>query len=78
MSLEPAAETSLKNSVLLGPLLGSPLVCRTGIITWVLMTAVEDCFTEESNLFLDETCTWLAVEHNITITPSSFVGDGPE
>lgn len=36
------------------------------------MTAVEDLFAEESDLFLDEICTWLAVEHNITISSSSL------
>ncbi|KAG2360630.1 hypothetical protein BDR07DRAFT_1486751 [Suillus spraguei] len=58
----------------------SPLVGRARIITQVLVTAVEDLFTEDSDLHLDEICTWLAVEHNITITTSSlfFVGNGSE
>ncbi|KAG2752908.1 hypothetical protein P692DRAFT_20829810 [Suillus brevipes Sb2] len=48
----------------------SPLVGRTRIITRALMTAIEDLFTEESDLFLDEICTWL--EHGITISSSSL------
>ncbi|KAG2737687.1 hypothetical protein P692DRAFT_201661930, partial [Suillus brevipes Sb2] len=50
----------------------SPLVGHTRIITRALMMAVEDLFAEESDLFLDEICTWLAVEHDITISSSSL------
>ncbi|KAG1791922.1 Homeodomain-like protein, partial [Suillus plorans] len=50
----------------------SPLVGRTRIITQALMTAVKDLFAEESDLFLDKICTWLAVEYNITISSSAL------
>ncbi|KAG2356269.1 hypothetical protein BDR07DRAFT_1423763 [Suillus spraguei] len=36
------------------------------------MTAVENLFAQESDLFLDGLSTWLAVEHNSNITPSSL------
>ncbi|KAG1844619.1 hypothetical protein DFJ58DRAFT_717593 [Suillus subalutaceus] len=50
----------------------SPLVGRTRTITRALLTAVEDIFTEDPDLFLDEVCMWLAVEHNIIITSSAI------
>jgi hypothetical protein len=50
----------------------SPLVGRMRIITRALMTAIEDLFAEEPDLFLDEICTWLVVEHGITISSSSL------
>ncbi|KAG1742462.1 hypothetical protein EDB19DRAFT_615601 [Suillus lakei] len=53
----------------------SPLVGRTRRITRALMTAVEDLFAEESDLFFDEICTWLAVEYNITISSSPLSRD---
>ena len=34
--------------------------------------ALEDLYAEESDLFLDEACTWLSVVHGITITPSTL------
>jgi hypothetical protein len=49
----------------------SPLVGRTRIIIRALMTAAENLFAEHSDLFLDEVCTWLAFQHNITI-PSTL------
>ncbi|OJA10276.1 hypothetical protein AZE42_08688 [Rhizopogon vesiculosus] len=48
----------------------SPLVGRTRIITRALMMAAEDLFAGDSDLF-DETCTRLAFQHNITISPST-------
>ncbi|KAG1738919.1 Homeodomain-like protein, partial [Suillus paluster] len=48
----------------------SPLIGRTRIITRALLTAVEDLFAEDSDLFLDEVCTWLAGQHNIIIGTS--------
>ena len=49
----------------------SPFVGRTRIITRALMTATKDLFAEDSDLFLDEVCTWLTFQHNITISPST-------
>ncbi|KAG1747177.1 uncharacterized protein EDB91DRAFT_1048553, partial [Suillus paluster] len=50
----------------------SPLVGHTQMITRALMTAIEDLYAEDSDLFLDEACTWLAVEHDIIISSSSL------
>ena len=37
-----------------------------------LLTAVEDLFAEDSDLFLDKVCTWLAGQHNIIIGTSTL------
>jgi len=50
----------------------SPLKGPTRIITRALLTAIEDLFIEDSDLFLDEVCTWLAFEHQITISTSTL------
>ena len=50
----------------------APLTDRTRIITRVLLTGVEDLFVEDSELFLDEVCTWLVVKHDIIISTSSL------
>ncbi|KAG2744232.1 hypothetical protein P692DRAFT_201722169 [Suillus brevipes Sb2] len=42
------------------------------ILTRALMTACEDLFTEESDLYLDEVVTWLALTHNISISVSTL------
>jgi hypothetical protein len=34
--------------------------------------AIQDLFSEESDLYLDEVCTWLAFEHDIIISPSAL------
>jgi len=44
----------------------APLTDRTRIITRALLTGVEDLFVEDSELFLDEVCTWLVVQYNIS------------
>ncbi|OJA09376.1 hypothetical protein AZE42_09884 [Rhizopogon vesiculosus] len=49
----------------------SPLVGRTRIIIRALMTAAEDLFAGDSDLFLDEACMRLAFQHNITMSPST-------
>lgn len=33
--------------------------------------ALERLYAESSDIFLDEACTWLGVQHDITITPST-------
>jgi len=64
-------ERSLKNSALsVGP--PSPLVGRTQLLTRAVLTALEYLYAEESDLFLDEACTWLGVVHGITIMPSTL------
>jgi transposase len=50
----------------------SPLTGRTQTITRTLLTAIEDIFTVDSDLFLDEVCTWLAAEHDITVSKSTL------
>ncbi|KAG1762009.1 hypothetical protein EDD22DRAFT_731637, partial [Suillus occidentalis] len=41
-------------------------------ITRALLMAVEHLFVEDSDLFLDEVCTWLAIEHDIIISTSTL------
>ncbi|OJA13331.1 hypothetical protein AZE42_09282 [Rhizopogon vesiculosus] len=36
------------------------------------LSPAEDLFAKDSDLFLDEVCTWLALQHNITISPSTL------
>ncbi|KAG2126955.1 hypothetical protein DEU56DRAFT_689232, partial [Suillus clintonianus] len=50
----------------------SPLTGRTRTITRALLTAIEDLFTVDSDLFLDEVCTWLAVGHDIVVSTSTL------
>ncbi|KAG2128610.1 hypothetical protein DEU56DRAFT_819250 [Suillus clintonianus] len=50
----------------------SPLTGRTRTITRALLTAIEDLFTVDSDLFLDEVCTWLAVSHDIVVSTSTL------
>jgi transposase len=50
----------------------SPLKGPTRITTRALLTAIEDLFTEDSDFFLDEVCTWLTFEHQITISTSAL------
>ncbi|OAX35145.1 hypothetical protein K503DRAFT_652435, partial [Rhizopogon vinicolor AM-OR11-026] len=38
------------------------------ILTRALMTACEELFSEESDLYLDELATWLVLTHNISIS----------
>ncbi|KAG2039026.1 hypothetical protein BDR03DRAFT_824769, partial [Suillus americanus] len=42
------------------------------ILTCALMTACEALFAEESDLYLDEVVTWLALTHNISISVSTL------
>ncbi|KAG2756832.1 hypothetical protein P692DRAFT_201698806, partial [Suillus brevipes Sb2] len=50
----------------------SPLTGRTRTITRALLMAVKDLFAEDSDLFLDEVCTWLAIEHDIIFSTSTL------
>ena len=50
----------------------SPLVGRTRTITRAILGAIEDLYLQESDLFLDEICTWLAIEHHIEISTSAL------
>ncbi|KAG2120070.1 hypothetical protein BD769DRAFT_1292807, partial [Suillus cothurnatus] len=50
--------------------LPSPLIGCTRTITQALLTAIQDLFSEESDSYLHEVCTWLTFEHNIIISPS--------
>ncbi|KAF8131388.1 hypothetical protein EV363DRAFT_1164953 [Boletus edulis] len=42
------------------------------ILTWALMTACKQLFSEESDLYLDEVITWLAHVHGIHISKSTL------
>ena len=50
----------------------SPLRGCTRTITRALLTSIETLFIDDSDLYLDEICTWLAVEHDITISLSAL------
>ena len=50
----------------------SPLRGRAQTITRALLTAIETLFAEDPDLYLDELCTWLAIEHDISISPSAL------
>jgi transposase len=50
----------------------SPLTGRTRTITRALLSAIQDLFAVDADLFLDEACTWLAFEHNIIISLSTL------
>ena len=51
----------------------SPFTGRARTITHALLSAIQDLFAVDANLFLDEVCTWLAFEHNIiTISLSTL------
>ncbi|KIM74297.1 hypothetical protein PILCRDRAFT_33930, partial [Piloderma croceum F 1598] len=43
----------------------SPLVGRTRIITCAVLTAIHTLYEQEPDLYLDELCTFLAVQHNL-------------
>lgn len=36
------------------------------------MTSIQTLFTEDPDLYLDELCTWLAIQHDISISPPSL------
>ena len=50
----------------------SPLVGCTHKITRAILEAVQDLYLEDADLFLDEVCIWLAIEHNIEISTSAL------
>ena len=50
----------------------SPLRGPARILTRALLTACQDLFAQESDLFLDEVVLWLAVVHGIRISTTSL------
>jgi len=48
----------------------SPLVGRTREIIRAILAAIKWLYSEDPDLFLDEFCTWLAVEHGIWVSTS--------
>ena len=50
----------------------SPLIGRTRKITRAILNSIVELYTEDSDLFPDEVCTWLAVKHHISISTSAL------
>ena len=50
----------------------SPLIGRTRIITRAVLTAVHALYEREPDLYLDELCMFLAVEHNLIVSKSTL------
>lgn len=50
----------------------SPLHGRTRIITRAVLTAVQDIYNGEPDLYLDELVFWLALHHDIVISKSAL------
>lgn len=50
----------------------SPLIGRTRIIARAALTAIQTLYEEESDIYLDELCTFLALEHNIFVSTSTI------
>ncbi|KIM76786.1 hypothetical protein PILCRDRAFT_44277, partial [Piloderma croceum F 1598] len=50
----------------------SPLVGRTRIITRAVLTAIHTLYEQEPNLYLDELCTFLAVQHNLIVSKATL------
>ncbi|KIJ18228.1 hypothetical protein PAXINDRAFT_9313 [Paxillus involutus ATCC 200175] len=50
----------------------SPLQGPTQILTRALLTACEELYAQESDLYLDKVVTWLALVHDIEISPSTL------
>ena len=48
------------------------------ILTHALIQACQDLFSQECNLFLDEVVAWLALEHDIMISPLHFLATSPK
>ncbi|KIK97579.1 hypothetical protein PAXRUDRAFT_136022 [Paxillus rubicundulus Ve08.2h10] len=44
----------------------------TSILTQTLLTACEELYAQESDLYLDKVITWLALVHDIEISPSTL------
>ena len=51
----------------------SPLHGRTRIICRAVLTAVQDIYRAEPDLYLDELVFWLAVHHDIVISKSALI-----
>ena len=45
----------------------SPLIGWTWKITHAILNSIIELYTKDSDLFLDEVCTWLAVKHQVSI-----------
>jgi len=50
----------------------SPLHGPTQILTRALLTAYQDLFAQDSDLYIDEVIIWLALVHNIEISPTTL------
>jgi transposase len=50
----------------------SPLIGRTRIIARAVLRATQDLYAEESDLYLDEIVTWLALEHDVAVSTSTL------
>ncbi|KAF9225793.1 hypothetical protein BS17DRAFT_699205 [Gyrodon lividus] len=50
----------------------NPLTGQAQIVMRAILTAMEGLFHEEPDFYLDELCTWLAVEHNIIISSATL------
>jgi transposase len=50
----------------------SPLIGRTRTLTRTLLTACQTLFEDDSDLFLDEVVSWLAIHHDIVISTSTL------
>ena len=50
----------------------SPLIGRTCVITQAVLTAVRSIYEQEPDIFLDEMCTFLAIEHDLIVSPSTL------
>ena len=48
----------------------SPLIGHTWLLTRAILMVLKGLYCDNSDLFLDEACIWLGVQHQITITPS--------
>ena len=50
----------------------SPLIGRTRVIARAVLTAIHALYEREPDLYLDELCTFLAVEHNLIVSKSTL------
>jgi len=50
----------------------SPLIGRTRILVRAILTAIHTLYEQESDLYLDELVTFLAIEHSIIISLSTL------
>lgn len=50
----------------------SPLIGRQRVITRAVLTAIYEIYSEDSDLYLDELCTLLAVQHDIIVIKATL------